>query len=289
MPAGRGAVGSTSGVITPTPVTFPLPSKALGLSVKDLGLTNADLALTSGPSVALRKATPDCIGLPNGTVPDSCLVAATYWTGPGGVVSNPLEPVLPLVVRNVTSTNTVPPNPLIAAPILRGVGFRGGSFVESTVTPLTGAATTDLRSVHVPFVSPVFMPMRMANVNYFGALGGTGGTSLLITPVQHRADSIALGTSTQRKYESLDLRLYYSSNAAASALSDNPSIMSVRALPNAAGTGLEFTALVVGDPALGIHEVWVTYIGDTAGGGTWTPLDLKPCVRQPSTNLPAIT
>ena len=132
MLTGRGAVASTSGVITPQPVAFPLPSKALGLSVSELVLTNADLALTPGPSVALRKATPDCIGQSNGAVPGNCLVPATYWTGPGGVVSNPLEPVLPLVVRNVTATNTVPANALIPAPVLRGVGFRGGSFVSTS-------------------------------------------------------------------------------------------------------------------------------------------------------------
>ena len=37
-----------------------------------------------------------------------------------------------------------------------------------------------------PFVSPVFFPGRMWSPNYFGALAGSGGTQLLVTPAQHR-------------------------------------------------------------------------------------------------------
>ena len=66
--------------------------------------------------------------------------------------------------------------------------------------------------MHVPFVSPVFFPMRSWTVNYFGALGGNGRTSLLVTPAQHRAKDIALGTSTLRKFDNLDVRLFYSGN-----------------------------------------------------------------------------
>ena len=61
------------------------------------------------------------------------------------------------------------------------------------VVPLTGAPTTELRGVHAPFVSPVFFPMRLSTVNYFGALGGSGGTNLLVTPAQHRVADVALG------------------------------------------------------------------------------------------------
>ena len=88
--------------------------------------------------------------------------------------------------------------------------------------PLTGAPTTELRGVHAPFVSPVFFPMRLSTVNYYGALGGSGGTSLLVTPAQHRVADVALGTSTLRRYSGLDLRLFYSGNLTAAALSDAP-------------------------------------------------------------------
>ena len=157
--------------------------------------------------------------------------------------------------------------------VLRGVGFRGGTFSDSTIIPLTGAPTTELRGVHAPFVSPVFFPMRLANVSYFGALSGSGGTNLLVTPAQHRVADATLGTSTLRRYSNLDLRLFYSGNLTSAALSDAPTIVGIEAQP-AAG-GVDFTAQVVGDPAAAIHSVWVTYAN---GGGTWAPLDLQQCV-----------
>ena len=163
--------------------------------------------------------------------------------------------------------------PTDASVVLRGVGFRGGTFTDSTVVPLTGAPTTELRGVHAPFVSPVFFPMRLSTVNYFGALGGLGGTNLLVTPAQHRVADAALGTSTLRKYSNLDLRLFYSGNLTSAALSDAPSIVSVDA--QAAAGGVDFTAEVVGDPAAAIHSVWVTHTG---GAGAWQALDLAQCV-----------
>ena len=185
------------------------------------------------------------------------------------------------------TTNGTTPDPSL---VLRGVGFRGGSFADiDDIIPLTGAPTNELRGVHVPFVSPVFFPMRSWTVNYFGALGGNGTTSLLVTPAQHRAKDIALGTSTLRKYSNLDVRLFYSGNLGSPpyptapppenqlgnpALSDAPTIVSVLALP--AGAGVEFTAKVVGDPKAAIHEVWVTYTSD--GVNSWQSLDLRQCV-----------
>ena len=154
--------------------------------------------------------------------------------------------------------------------MLRGVGFRGGSYADtSNVLPLTGAPTTELRGVHTPFNSPVFYPMRMWNPNYYGELGGTGGTNLLVTPVQHKTDSANAGKSIRRVFSDLDLRLYYSSNLTTAALSDAPSIVGIEATPN--GGAVDFAIQVVGDPKTLIREVWITY---TNGTGEWTPLDL---------------
>ena len=115
--------------------------------------------------------------------------------------------------------------------------------------------------------------MRLSSVNYFGALGGSGGTNLLVTPAQHRVADATLGTSTLRTFTNLDLRLFYSGNLSGAALSDAPTIVSVGAQP--AGGGVDFTAEVVGDPAAAIHSVWVTY---AAGADSWAPLDLEQCV-----------
>jgi hypothetical protein len=117
--------------------------------------------------------------------------------------------------------------------------------------------------------------MRPWTVNYFGALGGNGTTALLATPAQHRAQDVALGTSTLRLYNELDVRLFYSGNLAAPSTSDAPTIVSVIALPNSSN-GVTFTAQVVGDPKAAIHQVWVTYFSD--GVNQWQPQDLTQCV-----------
>ena len=194
-------------------------------------------------------------------------------SGPDGVVTKPGEPALPLAVVNVTPTDP--------SFVLRGIGYRGGSYVDSgPLVPFTGAATTESRGVHVPFLSPVFYPSTMWTPNYFGALAGNGGTQLLVSPVQYRAASVADGTSTQRRHTGMNLRLFYSGNLSQAALSDAPSIVAVDAQQDA--TGVTFSAQVVGDPAAAIYQVWVTYTGD--GGNAWTSLDLSQCVSP----LPAV-
>ena len=156
--------------------------------------------------------------------------------------------------------------------VLRGVGFRGGSYVDSTpVLPLTGAPATEIRGVHTQFLTPQFFPMRMWTPNHFPALGGTIGTNLLVTPVQHRAADAVLGTTTRRVYTNLNLRLYYSGDLSQAALSDAPAIVSVDGQYD--GTGVSFAVRVVGDPAAAMQEVWITY---TDGGGNWTPLESRP-------------
>src|SRR5205814_7057644 len=132
--------------------------------------------------------------------------------------------------------------------------------------PFSGAPTTELRGLHFPFVSPTFFPARVWTPNYFGALAGNGGTQLLVTPTQHRAANVANGTSTQRKYVDLNLRLFYSGNLSQASLSDAPSIVGVDAQPD--GSGVAFTAQVVGDPAAGIQQIWITYTSD--GTNAWT-------------------
>jgi hypothetical protein len=146
-------------------------------------------------------------------------------------------------------------------------------YVDSgPLIPFTGAATTESRGVHVPFLSPVFYPSTLWTPNYFGALAGNGGTQLLVSPVQYRAASVADGTSTQRRHSGMNLRLFYSANLSQAALSDAPSIVAVDAQQD--GTGVTFIAQVVGDPAAAIYQVWVTYTGD--GVGTWISARLEP-------------
>ena len=256
MPSGRGGTSGGGGVITPSAVASG-PAHELGLKTYDLGVSPSLLPHT----VALKNVE----GGPN--------IIAHWLSGPDGVVTKPGEPALPLAAVNVTPTD---PNI-----VLRGVGFRGGAYVDSLpLFPFSGAPTTELRGVHVPFLSPVFFPGRMWSPNYFGALAGSGGTDLLVTPAQHRAANIADGTSTQRKFTGLDLRLYYSGNLSQAALSEAPSIVGVDAQPDAGG--VLFAVQVIGDPAAAIHQVWITYTSD--GVGAWTSVDLSQCVAP----LPAV-
>ena len=93
------------------------------------------------------------------------------------VVSNPGEPILPKTQQNVSVPNHV----------LRGVGFRSGTYTDSVgVRPLTGAPSTEIRTPHVPFASSVFYPARPWSVNYFDALNG-GATRLEVTPAQFQS------------------------------------------------------------------------------------------------------
>jgi hypothetical protein len=180
--------------------------------------------------------------------------------------------VLPLKRINVGVSTTV----------LRGVGFRGGSYADTgDVRPLVSAPTYDLRGVHVNFAPPVFWPVKPYAANYFGALidpaGGT--TELQITPVQYRTNSPTAVTGTRRVFSSMDFRLFYSSfltsysNGSAPALSNGPTIAKVESQVGAAGT-ITFSASVTGDPAAGVQGVWVTWTDPTATSPHWRSLDL---------------
>ncbi|MFL5925991.1 MAG: PxKF domain-containing protein [Gaiellaceae bacterium] len=245
MPGNRLTPPGAGSVVTTLTPFQTKPGAALGLSSFDLPVT---------PSLS-----PKTVALANiagGTV------TATYYRGGAGVVANPAEPALPLESLDVT-----PPDSSV---VLRGVGFRGGTYTDSSVIPLTGAPTTELRGVHAPFVSPVFYPMRLSTPSYFAALGG-GATTLLVTPAQHKTLSLADGTSTLRLYDGLSLRLFYSGYLGASALSAAPDVVDVHAVANGSG-GVDIRAHVVGNPAAGIQQTWITYTGD--GPSRWASLDL---------------
>lgn len=200
---------------------------------------------------------------------------ATYLSGSDGVLSNPAQPVLPLEFYNVNVANYV----------LRGVGFRGGSFTDlPNLLPLTGAAATEIRGVHTPFISDYFFPVRLWNVNYVGALIGASGeqTRLAVLPAQYRSSSGVSTTGTMRRFENLEFRLYYSANTASYSEYDYvpaqaapPLIANISAAYDAQASEIDFQATVVGDPTAGIQEVWVVYtLEDGQASGTWLPFDL---------------
>ncbi|MBL9126351.1 MAG: hypothetical protein JNL97_01830, partial [Verrucomicrobiales bacterium] len=139
------AVTSTSGFST-------APGSVLNLRYADIGLTPS----LTPHTLVLKNAENDPAD-PNS--PEQ--VTAKWYSGSAGVVANPAEPVLPLEYRNVGVANFA----------LRGVGFRGGTYDDETnVTPLTSAATTEIRGVHPAFLSDVLYPPKFWRANYFGQL-----------------------------------------------------------------------------------------------------------------------
>jgi ABC-type transport system substrate-binding protein len=252
-----------------------------------LGLSSADVTVRS-------TLTAHTVTINSTSVPPAPL-SATYFSGSNGQVANPSEPVLPLEARNVTA-----PGPPGSAPILRGVGFRGGSYTDNPtsgpVLPLTDAPSTELRGLHSFFFSSAFYPIRPWRVNYFDALTGGAATGLDVTPAQYLSSGPASQTGTLRAFSSMNFRLYYSDPTLSTAtygqtatypgnipaLAAAPAISQVSALPSPDGKSVTFRVRVEGDPSAGIQQVWVTYTAaapSCSGGpapcaGQWQSLDL---------------
>ncbi len=236
-----------------------------------LDLESADVSLDTTDIDEQR------VGLTNLDTGDE--IGAWYYTGPQGVVTNPAEPAIPLFQRDVSVDRD--------GLVLRGVGFRGGSYVQDSRVPLTGAPTTELRGVHAPFGSTVWFPLRITTTNYLGELnGGEGTTTLSVTPVQHRVETLGQFEALRRRYSDVGLRLFYSGNTteyadgAIPALAAAPTITDVSAVVD--GADIAFSAVVLGDPAAGIQEVWVTYTDPTAAAPVWTSLDLVQDAADPT-------
>ena len=230
------------------------PGATLGLEFSNLTL-NPDLTSQTQP-------------LKN--VDDNTTLTATYLSGKDGTLTNPIEPTLPLEVFNVSAPN---------GKVLRGVGFRGGQYVDlSNIMPLTGAPATEIRGVHGPFMSEVFFPIRPWFVNYFDALQG-GSTQLMVTPAQHQSSGGGSQSSTLRRFDELNLRLFYSSNTTKYAGDSMPALAAAPAISKIAGVpeagSVNFRMEVVGNPAAGIQEVWITYTDlSQPFPRTWQSLDL---------------
>ena len=255
LPAGRGTPPADVSVV-------PLPLVPAMTHPGDvLGLQSQDISLPSSPTL-------NSVTLTNPV--DHSTVTASYLSGDDGVLVNPGEPVLPLEIKNVTVSGTV----------LRGVRFLGGTYSDiNGVLPLTGAPVTEIRGIHAPFLSEVFYPIQPWSVNYFDALcKGIGGvTRLMVTPAQFRSTTPGSITGILRKFTSMDFRLYYSANTQKYPPDDpNGYVPAQAAAPDIASVSataengeIHFRIRVLGDPAAGIQDVWVTY---TATTGPWLGL-----------------
>ena len=107
--------------------------------------------------------------------------------------------------------------------------------------------------MHVPFLSPVFFPMRdvdaelLRRARRHRAARSCWSRRRSIAPPSSRRDEHAAPATPAS-----NLRLFYSGNLSQAALSDAPHDRRRR---RAAGSGrVDFTAQVVGDPAAAIHQ-----------------------------------
>ncbi|HLF27899.1 MAG TPA: DUF642 domain-containing protein [Anaerolineae bacterium] len=257
LPAGRINPPADTSIVDTTHTFAADPGQTLGLIYADV---------TVAPALTLNLQPLDIVS-------STQTVTAKYLSGSNGVVANPAEPVLPLEIRNASVTT-----PTL---VLRGIGFRGGSYTDlPDVLPLTGAATTEIRGVHPPFFSGIFYPVRLWSANYFGVLatGSNEAARLIVTPAHYRSSAPDSITGTLRYFDDIDFRLYYSDNLTqfetsgnTPALSAPPSIVNVSAITDT--TSVTFRVDVTGDPSAGIQEVWVTYTGGPFAG-QWQSLNL---------------
>ncbi len=258
LPAGRTTPVGLSATVNNVTDSTRNPGLTLGLQSSDItvtfGLTENTVLLSS--------------------VSDDSTVVATYLSGTDGVISNPVEPVLPLDLRDVGVVDTV----------LRGVGFRGGAYTDLTdILPLTGAAATEIRGVHAPFLSQVFFPIVPWRINYFDLLANptNGLTRLALVPGQYRSDDPTSLTGILRKWSNMQFRLFYSNNITTYAAGSTPASAAPPNIANISSTvdtgKVIFEITVVGDPAAGVQEVWVTYTSCEGAvcNGLWKALDLE--------------
>jgi CSLREA domain-containing protein len=200
-------------------------------------------------------------------------VTTTYLSGADGVVANPFEPIYPKEIFNVTSSGDV----------LRGVALRGGTYTDLSGTiPLTSSPTTETSTAHLSFNTDVFYPTQTWAANFSDAIDG-GKTRLIVFPAQFQSSAPGAIDGTLRKFNQLDLQLYYlsanwtdpgSPETIAAGVSAAPVILGASGIED--GNTIHFSVNAAADGSAGVQEVWVLYTGKPGSGyhGAWAPLDL---------------
>jgi hypothetical protein len=244
--------------VTTTAVTAGTPGAAYGLATADLPVSTSN-ETEDKPVVAGG----DTLNL-------------TWLEGDDGVTIQPGAPAIPKKVKDVT----------VNGKVLRGVGLWSGDYEDNSgVLPLTGAPAIEGSTPNSTFESEHFFPQRLATVNYFGALGDSGRTSLILNPAQYKSDSGSdeqtIPTNTERNYSNLGMRLFYTpSNLTVPAGQSDPTLAAPPSISDVTGTVLgnvvTFSARVTGDPVAGVQQVWVTWTGlqGGEGHGHWRSVDL---------------
>jgi hypothetical protein len=261
--------------INPTPetpivnTTSPVPTS-----------TGATPGLSSTPAELNPVVTTNTKPLVN--LNDNTTITATYLSGTDGVVANPYEPIYPKDIYDVS----------IAGQVLRGVAFRGGSYIDQAgVIPLTSAPGTETSTPHQSFSTDVFYPNQTWLPNYYDAIGG-GATRLVAIPAQFESRAPGAADGTLRTFTNLNMKLYYlpdswaapdsPADVKAAAISAAPAIQGASAVAN--GSDVTFSVNAQADGSAGVQAVWVLYTGAPGSQyyGQWRPLDLERSADDPT-------
>ena len=265
MPGARLTSPSDNSVVSSTDAVASGPGASFGLRSSAVAL-----------SPALSTHTVDLENLSNGST-----ITTTYLSGSDGVVANPFEPIYPKTIYNVNVNGRV----------LRGVALRGGSYTDASgIVPLTSSPTTETSTAHLSYNTEVFYPTQTWMPNYYDALSG-GNTRLVLVPAQFRSSAPGAINGTLRKFDQLNLQLYYlpgnwpsagSATTKAAAVSAAPSILGASAAVN--GNVVTFSVNAVADGSASVQSVWILYTGRVGNPyyGTWAPLDLTQSADDPT-------
>lgn len=214
---------------------------------------------------------------------------ASYFTGSNGVLNRESTPILPLEIRNVSNPKNV----------LRGIGFRGGTFTDTKdYFPLTGNPSTQSSEGRKSFGTPVFVPTQPWNPSFLESVLNGGSTRLMVVPAQYRSGTTSdysttlLPVGTLRQFNKMDFRLYYTDSDPSATLGVAPVISNVYSwfggctYPYLSGCEVNFSASVTANLPSDINQVWITYTKvtfpatlPTVSSVEWQSVDL---VRSPT-------
>ena len=256
----------------------------------DSSIVSSTDEITTGPGAAFALRSADASVSPAVTTHTKVLqnlsnaspVTTTYLSGADGVVVNPFEPIYPKQIYNVSTSGRE----------LRGVALRGGTYTDTGgIIPLTSSPTTETSTAHLSYNTNVFYPTQTWASNYYQAISG-GNTSLIVFPAQFRSSAPGAIDGTLRKFDQLNLQLYYlpsnwanaGSPAAtkAAAVSAAPVILGASGTEN--GNAITFSVNAAAEGSAGVQAVWVLYTGKAGSSyhGTWAPLDLTRNIDDPT-------
>jgi hypothetical protein len=253
-----------------------LPGERLPVVARDVDLSSVASLDGPGAAFALKRGTLDVV--PSLTRIDQRLevvgeidveVIASFWEGSGGIVSLPGEPVRARETFNLSRP---------ADGLVRGIAFRGGTYTDiAGFRPLTGAPATETRGVHGAFLSEVFYPQRPWHLNQIGELCDLDGASLLhVFPIQYRSPDLTSDVGIARRFDTLELEVFYCPVRGSAALANPVAINLVRSEVEAGTARFAVEVAISGE--VGVQNVWITYTGEPGSPsyGAWTSVDLTP-------------